>query len=180
VERTESRVVQVAPDWENQKIEEMQQFGWSLQNRQEIEQEGEAYGRPSHMAEFTGTYVIKTMVSRFVKLHFVRSLSMANLDEIRQLEAAYEALPFPGKVSYKGPGCLTAFFAVGYIPALQKLSAGRVSEGLLLVLGYSLIVGAGLFWLSRRHRKNRDAEQSCRRSAGEAQSLMQRSRALMG
>ncbi len=81
--RTESVVVQVAPEYENQKIQEMQLFGWNLQGRQEIEQQGQAYGRPSYLAEFTGTYVIKTTVYRFVKLHFVRSLNLPNLDRVR-------------------------------------------------------------------------------------------------
>lgn len=49
MERTESIVVQVAPDYENAKIKEMEMFGWNLQCRQEIHEEGEAYGRPSYI-----------------------------------------------------------------------------------------------------------------------------------
>lgn len=44
MERTESIVVQVSPEYENAKIKEMEMFGWNLQGRQEIHEEGEAYG----------------------------------------------------------------------------------------------------------------------------------------
>lgn len=36
MERTESTVIQVAPDYENDKIKEMEGFGWNLQGRQEV------------------------------------------------------------------------------------------------------------------------------------------------
>lgn len=39
MERTESIVVQVAPDYENDRIKEMGMFGWNLQGRQEIHRE---------------------------------------------------------------------------------------------------------------------------------------------
>lgn len=93
MERTESIVIQVAPDYENVKIKEMEKFGWSLQNRQEIHEEGEAYGRPSFLD--SDAYIIKTKVYHYVKLHFARSLSLPNLDKIRELENEYFGLPEP-------------------------------------------------------------------------------------
>ena len=93
MERTESIVVQVAPDYENVKIKEMEAFGWNLQGRQEIHKEGEAYGRPSYID--SSEYIIKTTVYHYVKLHFVRNLSLPNIERIKALEARYFGLPFP-------------------------------------------------------------------------------------
>lgn len=93
MERTESLVVQVAPSYENEKIQEMQAFRWNLHGRQELHEQGDAYGSPSLLN--SSTYVIKTSVSHYVKLHFVRPLSLPNLDQIRPLEEQYFALPFP-------------------------------------------------------------------------------------
>ncbi len=93
MERTESIVVQVAPDFENFKIKEMESFGWSLSNRQEIHEKGDAYGRPSYISN--STYVIKTTVNKYVKLHFVRNLGLANLDKVKSLESEYFNLPIP-------------------------------------------------------------------------------------
>ncbi len=95
MERTESFVVQVAPNYENEKIKEMETFGWNLQGRQEMHEEGDAYGSPSENLLGGSTYVIKTTVKHYVKLHFVRSLSLPNLDRIKPLEAEYFGLPFP-------------------------------------------------------------------------------------
>ena len=57
MDRTESTVTQVAPTYENEKIREMERFGWSLQGRQEIHEEGDAYGQESLSGS---SYVIKT------------------------------------------------------------------------------------------------------------------------
>ena len=93
MERTESLVVQVAPDYENNKIKEMQRFGWNLQNRQEIHEKGDAFGRPSFLD--SSEYLIKTKVSHYVKLHFSRNLSLPNIDKIREFENEYFRVPFP-------------------------------------------------------------------------------------
>jgi len=86
MERTESKVVQVAPDYENDMIQEMQNFGWNLHGRQEVHEQGDAYGRPS----LSGSeYITTTKVSKYVKLHFTRNLSTPNLDRVRQLEQEY-------------------------------------------------------------------------------------------
>jgi len=102
MERTESIVIQVTPAYENAKIKEMQLFGWNLQGRQEVHEEGDAYGRPSYLDRTT--YLIKTKVYHYVKLHFVRSLSLPNLDKIRELENEYLSLPVPRFPSIVPPG----------------------------------------------------------------------------
>ncbi len=130
MERTESIVVQTAPDFENDKIREMAMFGWNLQGRQEIHEKGEAFGRPSYLD--SGTYLIKTTVHHYVKLHFVRGLNLPNLDKIRRVESEYFGLPnpsFPALVP--GPAILLLFwwifwplyFALYYLP--HKSSAQK-------------------------------------------------------
>src|SRR6266852_9266513 len=100
----------------------MQAFGWNLHNRQEIHEEGEAYGRPSYISD--STYVIKTTVHHYVKLHFVRGVTLPNLDHIKALESEFSGLTFQGPRSLIGPGCLTVFFALGTFGALMFISNG--------------------------------------------------------
>lgn len=83
--RTESIVIQVAPNYENEKIKEMERFGWSLENREELEKTGEAY---------TGTSN-KITVERYTKLHFAREKDLDNLDKIKELEEEYFSLTSP-------------------------------------------------------------------------------------
>lgn len=100
--RTESIVVQVAPAYENAKIKEMEMFGWNLHGRQEIHEKGDAYGRPDFLDR--STYLITTKVHHYVKLHFVRSLDLPNLDKIRELENEYRSLSVPRFPSIVPPG----------------------------------------------------------------------------
>ncbi len=110
MERTESIVVQVAPDYENDKIKEMEAFGWNLHGRQEIHEEGEAYGRPSFID--SSEYIIKVKVHHYVKLHFTRSLGLPNLERIRALEAQYFGLPYPNFPALVPGGCLGWFLLI--------------------------------------------------------------------
>jgi hypothetical protein len=107
MERTESIVVQVAPDYENAKIKEMEAFGWNLQGRQEIHEAGDAYGRPSFIDRTD--YIVKVRVSHYVKLHFARSVDLPNLDRIKALEAQYFSLPFPNFPRLFPPGGVLGF-----------------------------------------------------------------------
>lgn len=114
MEQTESVVVQVAPDYENIRIKEMEMFGWNLHGRQEMHEQGDAYGRPSYLSEFTGTYLVKTSVSKYVKLHFVRSLTYPHRDRLQRLQDEYFGFEFPS-VSPLLPGgvpigCLLLIF----------------------------------------------------------------------
>lgn len=126
MERTESTVIQVAPDYENAKIKEMENFGWSLQNRQEVHEEGDAYGRPSLLGD---DYIIKTKVYHYVKLHFVRDSSLPNLKEIHKLEDQYYSLSVPKYPSLIPPGgifgfilwfCLMIFWPFYYLLIFKK------------------------------------------------------------
>ena len=89
MQRTESTIVQVAPDYENPMIKHMEGFGWNLAERQEIHEEGDTEGDFSLSSKLFSTYdeyVVKTRVSKYVKLHFARDRSLPNLAEIRTLE----------------------------------------------------------------------------------------------
>src|SRR5229473_2282344 len=109
MERTESCVVQVAPSYENEKIKEMEEFAWNLQGRQEIHEQGEAFGRPSYLD--STTYLVKTTVNQYVKLHFVRSRDLPNGDKIRSLENEYFGLNcVPPPPLVPGPAILLLFW----------------------------------------------------------------------
>lgn len=110
--QTESIVVQVAPAYENRRIKEMEMFAWNLHGRQEIHQRGNALGMPSYMSD--STYLVKTSVSRYVKLHFVRSMTHPHREQLKPLEREYfsfeapSAAPLvPGGIPF---GCLALVF----------------------------------------------------------------------
>lgn len=171
--RTESTVVQVAPSYENDKIQEMQMFGWNLQGRQEIHEEGDAYGRPSYVS--SSTYVVKTKVHHYVKLHFTRSLSLPNLDKVKQIEAEYFSLPFPGPASLVGPIVVMGFFGIGVIPAFGMMSQ-NVAQGFGMLVVYTAFVGLGYLWLKSRLKKRREAAATC----GKSMERMKELRAALG
>lgn len=115
MERTESLVVQVAPDYENDKIKEMENFGWSLDNRQEVNKEGDAYGRPSYL---DGTsYLVKQKISYYTELHFSRNLDLDDLEKIKDLEEKYFNLEYPSfPKKYPGPLFVRLFLCMFYWP----------------------------------------------------------------
>lgn len=155
MERTESIVVQVVPDYENAKIKEMEMFGWNLQGRQEIHEEGEAYGRPSYLD--SSTYVIKTKVSHYVKLHFVRSLSLPNLDQIKQIEQEYFNLPFPAPPTFKSFIWPALFVLFGII----SLTNSEIEGGIPLFLMFS---GLGGWWFYSKIKKRQKNIAICEQS----------------
>lgn len=138
MDRTESAVLQVAPAHEADKIKEMELFGWSLQNRQEIHEEGDTEGRPSIFAEFNHTYVITTKVYHYIKLHFVRSLNLKHYAEIKRIEDECRSQPFPALPTLKsyfwiGSGCIfgipgpSLFLIMGLF--LVAIALGDSSQG---------------------------------------------------
>ena len=80
MEQTESVIIQVSPDFEDDKIAEMKRFGWNLQSRQEVIghlREAEtpdnalaALGRGTKEGA-TGKRTYK--YDQYVRLHFVRA-----------------------------------------------------------------------------------------------------------
>jgi len=153
MERTESKVVQVAPDYENDKIQEMEAFGWNLQGRQEIHQEGDAEGKPS----LTGSkYVITVKISHYVKLHFARSLSTPNLDRVRKLENEYFSMIFPEWPSLKGPAGLVVFAVLALIVVIRTINDPQAPTGGMIVVAL-LFGGGGGAWLKSRLAKRAQA-----------------------
>jgi len=148
MEQTESTIVQVAPDYENDKIKEMEAFEWNLQGRQEIHEKGEVFGRPSYVD--SSTYVVKTTVYKYVKLHFVRPKNLPNINRIHELENEYQALPFP-----PSPGGLVwpVLFTLMPIPggiAMLSDSHGPGLAGLIVVAGW---IALGIYWIKKRTQK---------------------------
>jgi len=172
-DRMESTVVQVAPSYENDKIQEMQMFGWNLQGRQEIHEEGnaETHGRPSYVS--SNTYVVKTTttVKQYVKLHFTRSLNLPNLDQVKQIEAEYLSLPFPGPGSLVGPIVLMGLIGIGGVyPAFARMGH-NVARGLGELVFWGVFIALGYLWLTTRLKKRRQAAATCAKSAARMQEL---------
>ncbi len=184
MERTESVVVSVHPDAENDRIEEMSIFGWNLQGRQEIlgplqkadtsDNLAVAIWRGGVEATTDKVYVRR---DHYVKLHFARSLNMPNLGKLKEIEAECTSLPFPGAVSLKGPGCFTLFWAIGIVPALATMGK-NVAPGAFALIFYCLMVALGVFWIRRRLAKNRSAEEIRQRSAARGAELVAAARSL--
>lgn len=170
MERTDSIVVQVAPSYENEKIKEMGAFGWNLQGRQEMREEGEAYGRPSYVS--SNTYIIKTKVHHYVKLHFVRSFSMPDLQAIRQLESEYFNLQFPPSRSLVWPIIFTLFPLPGGVGMLADPFGRAGSPGLLGLLIVGGWVFLGIRWIRSRRAQNEEAERIREASAKRAQEIL--------
>ena len=150
MERTESKVIQAAPDYENEMIQEMQNFGWNLQGRQEVHEQGDAYGRPSLTDD--SKYVVTTKVQKYVKLHFVRSLAMQNLDRVRQLEQEYFGQQIPSTPTMTVPGCFTLFGVVGVVVCLAMINQ-EGTPGIFGVIMYIVWVALGYLWIKSRQKK---------------------------
>jgi hypothetical protein len=157
----ESTVIQVSPDYENEKIQEMEMFGWALQGRQEIHEEGDAYGRPSLVN--SSTYVIKTKVSHYVKLHFVRSLGLPHLQDAKNLEAEYFNLPFMTPPGLAWPIGFTVFGILGVIISLAMITQPG-SPGLFGIVMYSVWILLSYRWVGSRKKKRAAAEANNRAS----------------
>lgn len=175
--RTESVVVQVAPSFENDKITEMGMFGWNLQSRQEIHQEGDAYGRPSYLD--SNTYVVKTTVHHYVKLHFVRNVTLPNLERIRQLETEYFGLAFPPPASLLWPIILTVIPIPGGLAMLADPLGKQGSPGL-----FGLVIVAGwvflaVRWINKRRTQNADAAQTRETSSKRANEIITAAQSLL-
>ena len=171
MEQTESTIVQIAPNFENEKIKEMEAFGWSLQGRQEIHEEGETTGGPNLSGD---TYVIKTKVSHYVKLHFVRSFSLPNLTGIRKLESEYSNLPFPAPLRLRWPIILTIFPIIGIIMQLsdsKHFELGQVVVGII----WACLCG---FWTYSRLQKNGVVAETRAVSMGKAVKIIGEARSL--
>lgn len=134
--RTESMSFQVHPNDEQEQINLMQRFHWSLLNSQEIKTVD------SHMEQRGDDIYSVTNSEHYVKLTFSRELDLPNLGKIKQLEQQFFALPvpkypklFPGTIwlylfltLFWGAGVVIwlAYFFLSYSP--KKKEADRVAQ----------------------------------------------------
>ncbi len=183
MERTESTVVQVAPQQENEMIQEMELFGWNLQGRQEIQESGQAYGRPSYLSELTDTYVVKITVTSYVKLHFVRSLKMPNLDRLKEIQEEYFSLPFPKAPSLLLPKAVIAFFSFGILVVVPSFmlndELGGVGFGIFALLVYGVFVLLGVRWLKKRQLQQAHAYEMVKASRKRMEELRMTAKSLL-
>jgi len=162
MEKTESKIVQVTPEYENPMIQLMEHFGWNLHGRQEMHVEGDSEGSVETDIFGDKHLVITTKVSHYVKLHFQRPLSLPNLEQLRRIEAEYFALPFPEEKSLKWPIGLGVFFLLGVI-------IGNPQDPIAARVFFAALVAACYYWIRRRREANAAA-----RAASEASELKQR------
>ncbi len=156
MERTESIVIQVSPPDENNKIKEMEMFGWSLQSRQEL---GETYLNPWFIGR---GYTMKQKISH-VKLHFVRNLNLPNLNKIKEIESEYSSLIFPKPPAF-GYYILCAFFSFwGGISLLDNLFKGlRDPIGFLSSFLFSgAFAGFGIWGFHQIKKKRQKNPEIC-------------------
>ena len=99
--RTESKTIQCHPDDEQEVIDTMQIFHWSLLSSQVID-------KVDNSLESRGgsTYSVRR-TEKYVKLAFSRELDLPNLSEIKKLEAAYLGLVKPRRLFDTPPEWLT-------------------------------------------------------------------------
>ncbi|MCL0083914.1 hypothetical protein M1N77_05250 [Thermodesulfovibrionales bacterium] len=176
MERTESRIVQVAPTHENGMIEEMQRFGWNLQGRQEMRVEGDTAPDLATSLGLSGnTQTHITKIQHYVKLHFVRSLELPNLERIRRIESEYFDLPFPPD---SGPEFKKLLLSsawkefVAFFAGVALVIAGAITHFILLFLGIFLI-GWGIYRGDQREREiKRSLKETREQSSKIAQELL--------
>ncbi|MBT9141350.1 MAG: hypothetical protein DDT30_01942 [Dehalococcoidia bacterium] len=181
MERTESKIIQAHPDYENDMIREMGRFAWNLQGRQEIHEKGDAYGSPDIIG---GGYTTRTEVSKYVKLHFVRSPALSNLDKVRQIESEYFSLPFPSPpTGWTGFAIIMIIMGI-IVMGIIVVGMGVIGMGMgeptslkMILLG---IAGAGLgyFAFNESKKEKENAIKIQKQSARRAEQLLAELKAL--
>lgn len=96
--RTESKTFQVHPNDEQDMIQFMQKFGWSLLSTQEIKT------KDSRLEQRGESLYSVTETEHYIKLAFSRDLDMPHLQEIKAIEDEYNNLPNPPPLPKLFPG----------------------------------------------------------------------------
>ncbi len=163
MERTESFIIEVAPDYENAKIKQMEMFSWNLQGRQEI---------MGHLMEAKTPHSLFAAMWRggmegatgkkyyeydhYVKLHFVRSLNLSNLSEIKKLETECSNLPYPELPAIKSFIWPLVLIFGGLGSGLTNPAGG---VGAFLIGG-----GGGGWWFYSKVKKRQENRAICEQS----------------
>ena len=126
--RTESKSIQCHPNNEQEQINLMQKFHWSLIGSQEIK-------TVDNHLERRGDEIYQVRSSEhYVKLTFSRELELPNLNEIKKLEDDYFGLPSP------------------YYPKLFPIHIG-VWGVLALLYGLGIVIWLLYYFLSYKKKK---------------------------
>jgi hypothetical protein len=122
-------VVSAPPSSENECIKEREAFGWNLQGRQEVighireAETPDALGAAIWRGAIEGATNTKTVeYDHYVKLHFVRPVSLPSLQSLRTLEAQYLTLPVPNFPKLLPGGWLLLLFWYPFWPLYYFLS----------------------------------------------------------
>jgi hypothetical protein len=164
MERTESKVVQIAPAHENALIRDMEKFGYNLQSRQEIHETGDSLALPN----LYGGSTKHTKIRQYVKVHFVRSLEMKNLDQLRELESQYFGTELPSVKSW--PLVVSAILTLGGLNAL--ISHGNI-------FAFVIFGVPGGFWLYKSIQKRKVAKEMLAEVQMQRNKLIQSAEALL-
>lgn len=180
MEQTESVVVQVAPDSENDKIAEMEHFGWSLQSRQEVIGHLREAETPDNLLAAVGRGMKEGATGKktyeydhYVKLHFGRAKSLPGINKLRALEVEYSALPFPPSPGgLLWPVLFTLMPIPGGIAMISDPLGKQGSPGLLGLIVVAAWIALGVYWIKKRTRKRAEVAAVRARSYNRAQEIL--------
>jgi zinc-ribbon domain len=178
--RSESVIVSVSPNFENECIKERELFGWNLQNRQEVVGHLREAETPDGLGHALWRGAVEGMTNtksleydHYVKLHFVRGAGLPNLPRIKQLESEYFSLPSPTAKGIVWPILFSLMPIPSLFVALSDPSGKQGSPGLALLpvaIGWILL---GLYWVRARRRKQAAAASACAASLARAKEIRQ-------
>ena len=167
--RTESKVLTCHPRDEQEVIDAMQKFHWSLLNTQEVNVVDSHLQKGSWGDD--NIYSV-TKKAHYVKLSFYREIDMPHLNEIRKLEAAYLGLPSPQYPSFLIHLVLCVVLVLIGELAMAVCTTGVVNDFLLFgaheLIPAVLLIGIGIgivvavviwrwYWHCSSYRRKRDA-----------------------
>lgn len=165
--RMESVVVEAAPSSVNQKIHQMEAFGWDLVSQQEVVQEGNTVA----VVHSSGDVTSSTKLHKYVKLHFQRRVDLPNLDRIRPLEVEFGNIQFLlPNTSLKWP-----LIIVG-LGVLEWFGGGM---HVFPAMAGLLIIGAGGFWAYSRVQAGQKASAANEEGLSRQQQLMHEAKVLL-
>lgn len=144
--RTESKSIQVHPSDEQNQIDLMQKFHWSLLGSQDVKT------KDSHLEQRGDSIYSVTQTEHYIKLTFSRDIDLPHLAEIKTLENEFFSLPIPTDPALVPLGCF----------------GGVVLAGLALLYGLGLAIYLlyyFLYYSPRKAEATATRENSDRRTA---------------
>ena len=132
----ESKVVQVAPSYEDETIDEYQTFGWELRSSQTIDKQD------SHLENQFGTIYSVTETEKYVKLTFRRNKKMLNYEKLVELENRYHStkdfyIPSEPSQWKKIAGICLICFSVAMFRFLFVMGLFVMAGGIFLIYSHN-------------------------------------------